>query len=81
MPYKSKLLAQIRLGQLYKKIYLPGFVWDNFIKKIFAWIRLGQIYKKNVFATIKKFVQNYKKVFFTTVKKCLWNYKKFSLKL
>ena len=41
MPYKNKLLAQIRLGQLYKKMYLPGFVWDNFkclckYKKIYS---------------------------------------------
>ena len=54
MPYKNKLLAQICLGQLYKKIYLPGFVWDNFMKKIFAWIRLGQIYKKKCLCNYKK---------------------------
>ena len=54
MPYKNKLLAQIRLGQLYKKMYLPGFVWDNFIIKIFAWIRLRQLYKKKCLCNYKK---------------------------
>ena len=39
----------------YKKNYLPGFVWDDFIK--------------NFFVTIKKFPRNYKKIFLATIKK------------
>ena len=42
----------------YKKIILPGFVWDNFIKK-------------NFFTSIKNFLRNYKKNFFATIKKIL----------